>query len=121
MDTQNQLVYFLLSVLIGLVGGVLYEIFALFRLLLGCDKGKCKKLGFALDVVFGASFGFFCVFASYFCHFPDFRGYMGVGFAIGLIIYIKILQIILAFFKKVCYNGITSMVKRAKIRKKTLK
>ena len=107
MDTKNQLEYFLLSLCIGFLGGMIYNIFAFLRFLFACEKGKCKKLGLGLDVVFGVCFGIFCVFTSYFCHFPDFRGYMGVGFAIGLIIYIKILQIILAFFKKVCYNVTT--------------
>ena len=121
MDTQNQFTYFLFSMLIGLVGGVLYEIFAFFRLLLRCERGKNKAIGIGLDVLFGLAFSIFCIFAMFLLRFPAFRGYMGLGFLIGLIIYAKTLRRIVAFFEKVCYNGVAKVVKRAKIRKKTLK
>ena len=120
MDTKNQFTYFLLSALVGLIGGLLYEIFAFFRRLFGCDRGKRKAIGVGLDMLFAFALAIFYVFACYLLHFPDFRGYMGVGFAIGLILSIKILRRILAFFKKVCYNSIARMVKRQKSRKKTL-
>ena len=121
MDTQNQFTYFLLSTLIGLTGGLLYEIFAFFRLVCGCERGKCKVLGITLDVIFGLVFALHCIFTSFWLRFPDFRGYMGVGWLIGLIIYSKTLRRIVAFCEKVCYNSIASMVKRAKRKKKTLK
>lgn len=121
MDTKNQFIFFLLSVSIGLAGGLLYEIFAIVRLLFGCDRGKRKAVGIASDILFGLTFSFFAVCASYFLRFPDFRGYFSLGWLIGLIIYSKTLRIILAFFEKVCYNIIAKMVKRAKSKEKTLK
>ena len=121
MDTQNQFTYFLLSVLIGFVGGCLYEIFAFFRLLFGCNRGKRKALGLGIDLIFGFAFAILCIFASFWLRFPDFRVYMGLGWGIGLIIYAKTLRIIVAFFEKVCYNSIARVVKRAKIEKKLLK
>ncbi len=74
-----------------------------------------------MDILFGISFAILYIFASFLLQFPAFRLYMGIGFAMGLIIYIKFLRIIVAFFKKMCYNGITKLVKRAKIDKKLLK
>lgn len=121
MDTQNQFAYFLLSLLIGLIGGLLYEIFAFFRLVFRCDRGKCKPLGITLDVFFGLAFAILCIFTSFLLRFPDFRVYMGVGWLIGLIIYAKTLRRIVAFCEKVCYNSIARMVERAKNKKKTLK
>ncbi len=121
MDTKGQFVYFLLSVSVGFVGGLLYELFAFFRFLFGCERGKRKKLGIIIDVLFGLSFGILCIYASFCLRFPDFRVYIGIGWAVGLIIYAKTLRIIVAFFEKVCYNSITKLVKRAKIKKKLLK
>ncbi len=121
MDTKGQFTYFLLSVAIGAAGGALYEPFAFFRFLIGCDRGRLQQIGVFLDIIYGISLGIWCIFASFFLHFPDFRWYVGAGWAVGLIIYMKTLRIIVAFFEKVCYNGITKLVKRAKIDKKLLK
>ncbi len=121
MDTKGQFIYFLLSIGIGLVGGLLYEIVSLLRLLCGCNRGKRMAIGISLDVLFGISFAVLCIYASFFLHFPNFRVYMGVGWTVGLIIYAKTLRIIVAFFEKVCYNNITKLVKRAKKDKKLLK
>ena len=121
MDTKGQFTYFLLSVAIGFVGGLLYEIFAFFRFLFGCNRKKARTTGIVLDVLFGISFGIFCIYVCYFLRFPDFRGYMALGWGIGLIIYIKTMRRIVAFFEKVCYNGITKLGKRAKTDKKLLK
>ena len=120
MDTQNQFTYFLLSVLIGFVGGCLYEIFAFFRLLFGCNRGTRKALGLGIDLIFGFAFAILCIFASFWLRFPDFRGYMWLGYALGGILYLKTLHEIVAFFEKVCYNSITKLIKKAKKREKTL-
>ena len=119
MDTQNQFTYFLLSICIGFMGGLFYEIFAFFRLVCACDRGKCKALGIMFDVFFGLIFALHCIFSSFCLRFPDFRGYIGGGWLIGFIIYIKTLRRIVAFFEKVCYNSIARMFKRAKRKKKT--
>lgn len=121
MDTKAQLIYFLLSVAVGFVGGLPYEIFVFFRLLLGCERKKARIIEGVFDVLFGISFGIFCIYACYFLRFPDFRVYMMAGWGIGLLIYAKTLRRIVAFLEKVCYNTITKMVKRAKTDKKLLK
>ena len=121
MDTKNQLLYFLLSLCIGFLGGIIYNFFAFLRFSLGCNHEKRRGLGITLDVVFCLLFAIYCIFIGFFLQFPDFRGYMGVGFWLGLIISIKILQITLAFFKKVCYNRVTNMGKKAKKREKLFK
>jgi hypothetical protein len=46
---------------------------------------------------------------------------MILGYAIGLIIYLKILHRTLAIFEKVCYNMFTKVVKKAKSKKKLSK
>lgn len=121
MDTKGQFTYFLLSVTVGFIGGLLYEIVAFFRLLLGSKHKKARIIGGVLDVFFGITFGIFCIYACYFLRFPDFRGYMMLGWGIGFIIYAKTLRRIVAFLEKVCYNTITKMGKRAKTDKKLLK
>ena len=121
MDVKNQLAFFLLSVVIGVIGGIFYGVFHLLRKICGCDKGKCKALGIALDVACGIIFAIWCIYASFLFNLPYFRAYMCLGWAIGGIIYLKILQIMLAFLKKVCYNVYVKMVKKAKSKEKTLK
>ena len=121
MDTQNQVGYFLISVALGVLSGLLYEIFALLRWIFGCKKGKHPKIGFLLDCLFGIFLSVYYITATYFFHFPDLRLYMCLGLAIGFILYAKFLRIMLAFCRKVCYNGIVQMAKRAKSVKKLLK
>ena len=121
MDTNNQLAFFLLSLLVGMLGGLIYELFALFRTLFQCDKGKCKALGFGLDLTFCICFSSACVYLSFCFDFPDFRGYMCLGWVFGGIIYLKTLHRILAFCEKVCYNVLVRMVTKAKSKEKTLK
>ena len=121
MNGQNQFFIFCNCVAIGFIGGLLYEIFSVFRAIFGCRKGKNKILGGCIDCLFCTMFAFFCVFVSYLLHFPEIRVYMYIGYVIGGIIYLKSLHIILAFLQNVCYNKITKVVKKAKKREKTLK
>jgi len=116
-----QFIIFLQCVLVGFVGGILYEIPSLFRWIFRCNRGKNAAIGAILDALFWIGFTIWCIFAAFLFHFPDFRVYMIVGYGIGLIIYLKILHRIVAFFKKVCYNGLTKMVKKAKNKKKLSK
>lgn len=121
MDSKNQFQFFCLSIVVGLLGGVLYELCSLLRSILGCNRGKNKWLGVALDIFFGVGFSVWCVYTSFLLHFPDFRGYIWVGYAIGGIIYLKTLHIMVAIFKKVCYNRLVKLVNKAKKQEKTLK
>ena len=120
MDTKNQFTFFLLSVAIGLVGGLLYELFALVRFLCRCNRGKRKIIGICLDVAFCISFAYLAVFVSFFLHFPRFRGYMCIGWLVGGTIYSTILHKIVAFCENVCYNVLVKMVTKAKGKEKTL-
>ena len=121
MDAKGQLAYFLLSLAIGFVGGALCEIVCVFRFLFSCEKGKWKGMGIFLDVFGCLIFTLWCVFASFCLHFPDFRGYICLGWVLGCTIYLKILHRILAFLIKVCYNVLVRMVIKAKNKIQTLK
>ena len=120
MDTKSQFTFFLLSVGIGVVGGLLYELFAVVRFLLRCNCGKRKILRILMDIVFCVSFAFLCIFLSFYLHFPRFRGYMCLGWVLGGTIYLRILHKILALCEKVCYNVLVKMVAKAKSKEKTL-
>ncbi len=104
----------------GLVGGALYEVFLLLRWLFGCRGKKRKALGVALDIVYCLGFALICIYGAYAFGFPDFRVYMWIGYLVGGIIYLKSLHKIIAFLKKVCYNSINLLIKKAKNREKTL-
>lgn len=121
MDTQDQVYFFLLSILCGVIGGLIYEIFALFRWIFGCRKGKRERISLAIDVAYWLILSVFCIIFAYIFYFPDYRAYMLGGFWVGFIIYAIFLRIILAFFRKVCYTIGTQIVKRAKNAKKLLK
>lgn len=120
VDTQNQCIYFALSVSIGFFGAAFYEIYALLRWMFGCKKGKNKPLEVVLDVLFFVNFAIWCIFTSFLLHFPSFRVYIGIGYVIGGIIYFKILHKTVAIFKKICYNNLTETLKRLKKQEKTL-
>ena len=121
MDAKGQFSVFLLCIGIGLCGGIIYEVFAFFRLLAGCERGKNKTLGIVLDGLFGLIFAFWGIFTAYFFRFPQFRWYMCLGWVLGGIIYLKTLHRILAIPKKMCYNKLIGIGKKIKTRKKTLK
>ena len=118
MDSKGQLGVFCLCVAIGFVGGVLYEIFILFRMIFRCDKGKNKAMGIALDMAFFVAFGVLCIYGAYRFYFPNLRFYMWIGYAVGYIIYLKTLRRILAFLEKVCYNKASKVAKKVKTKKK---
>ena len=114
MDSKHQFTIFCLCVAVGVIGGVLYEIFSLFRDLFNCSKGKNKCVGIVIDSLFGVCFAGLSITAAFWWRFPVFRVYMWIGYALGGIIYLKTLHRMVAFFKKVCYNMFNRLVKRAK-------
>ena len=120
MDSAGQFSIFILCVLFGYCGGLLYEVFALFRLLFGCEKRE-NIIGVLLDIAFFAVFAIGCVCFSFTQNFPTQRIYMWIGYALGGALYSKTLRRILAFLEKVCYNGLAKVVKKAKTKKKLLK
>ena len=121
MDSARQFSVFLLCILIGFSGGILYEVFAFFRLIFRCKKRKNIFLSILLDVTFFIVFALLCVYAAFALDFPNIRVYMWIGYALGGVIYSKTLRRILAFLEKVCYNVLAKLVKKAKTKKKLLK
>lgn len=120
MDTKSQFTFFLLSVGIGLVGGLLYELFAVVRFLGRCNRGKRKILGFLVDIAFCLAFAIWAIFAMAYLRFPDLQGYMCIGWLLGWALSSRILHKILALCGKVCYNVLVKMVTKAKSKEKTL-
>ena len=121
MDTSNQFAVFSVCLFIGFIGGIAYEPFGLVRVCFACGRGKNKILGAICDVAFWIVFALLCTVGAYIFHFPAFRAYMWLGYALGGILYLKILHKIIAFFENVCYNKVTHWIKKAKNREKTLK
>ena len=121
MDTQGQIVYFLLYVALGFGAGFIYEPFALVRLFCRCDGTKNRALGGVIDVVFWLSVCLLVNISVYYGHFPAFRLYMWIGFFVGGTIYCKTLRRILAIFENLCYNTCKSIVKKVKTRRKAPK
>ncbi len=121
MDSKGQFGVFCLCVAVGLVGGLLYEIFVLLRALFRCEKGKNKIVGILLDAAFFVCFAMLCVYAAYRFRFPNLRFYMWIGYAVGGIIYLKTLRRIVAFLEKVCYNKAIKVAKKVKTKKKLSK
>ena len=121
MDSKGQFGIFCLCVAVGIVGGVIYEFFVLFRALFRCGKGKNKIVGILLDVAFFVCFGGLCIYTAYRFRFPNLRFYMWIGYAVGGIIYLKTLRRIVAFLEKVCYNKAIKVAKKVKTKKKLSK
>ena len=121
MDTQEQVPFFLLSIVCGVIGGLIYEIFTLLRWVFDCRKGKHERIAVVIDVTYWLILSVFCMLFAYIFHFPDYRWYMFAGFWVGFIICAIFLRIILAFFRKVCYTIGTQIMNRAKNVKKLLK
>lgn len=121
MDGKGQLGVFCLTVAVGFCGGIIYEFFAIFRKIFGCNRGKNKFLGGIFDVLFCLSFAIWCIFASFLGDFPSFRVYIWLGYAVGGILYSKILRRIVAFLEKLCYNVLNKMLKWQKSKRKLFK
>ena len=118
MHSQNQFTNFCLCIAVGFLGGILYEIFAFFRWICGCEKGKNKIIGGILDLIFFICFAVFCVISTFFLSFSGFRVYFWLGFALGGTLYSKTLRRTLAFLENVCYNVLRRIINKAKSKKK---
>jgi hypothetical protein len=109
----EQLKIFCVCLLFGFLGGVFHELFS------GCvtplKKGKWEgRAWLVYEVVFFSSYGVAFVAIQSIFGFPDPRAYMYAGILIGFWLYSKNLRIILAFFKKVCYNITTKLICKRK-------
>ena len=115
MDGAGQFPIFLLCVSQGLAGGFVYEFVSL--MVLPKPKKWRTSLRFVADVAFFVAFAGLCVFVTSWLCLPAFREYYYVGFALGLVLYLKTLHKAVAFFKKICYNSIRKLVNCLKKRK----
>ena len=121
MDSKNQLTVFCLCIAVGFVGGFIYEIFAFFRWICGCEREKNKIIGGIFDLLFFICFAIFCTFSTFLLHFSGFRVYFWLGFALGGGLYSKTLRRIVAFLENMCYNVFRKIVNKAKSKKKLSK
>ena len=121
MDSKNQLFYFCLCIVVGFLAGLPYEIVVLIRGVFRCGRGKNKVLGVVLDVIYPIFVSLICIFMQFILRFPAFRAYMWIGYAVGFIIYLKILRRILAFLQKLCYNKLAKVLRKVNIKKKSPK
>lgn len=92
MDAANQIFVFLVCVLTGVASGVVYEVFYILRKLFP------SAFSIAFDVAFFLVFAGMSIFASVLFAFPNFRVYMYLGNALGLILYLKSIHLIVCFF-----------------------
>ena len=110
MDTANQGNVFFICVLIGVLGGAIYD-----GCSLGVFKGKNKKkydvFRLIADVIFFLAFAAFCTWTGNRLGLPNVREYYYVGYAIGLTLYLKTFHKAVAFLKNICYNVAKKAIK----------
>ena len=104
MDTAGQWQQFCVCILQGVAGGVLYDICSLpfFK------EGKTRLYRAArlmVDLLFCLLFAVLCVYMGNRLGLPSMREYYFLGYAIGLLLYLKTFHKAVAFLKKICYNG----------------
>ena len=120
MDTNRQWYVFCACILIGVIGGVVYDVCSLVVF-----QGKNKKIygTFRLiaDVVFFLLFAVLCVFLGNRLGFAGVREYYFIGYAIGLALYLKTFHKAVAFLKNICYNGVKKVMEWLKRAKKLSK
>lgn len=73
-----------------------------------------EKAWLCYETVFFAAFGIAFTALSANLRFPPLRWYMVVGIVIGFSLYYKFLRIIVAFFKKTCYNIVNKTFRKRK-------
>ena len=105
--TANQFYVFLACVSIGSTCGILYSIFYLIKYFV-----KINVIKILLDVLFYVASFFIFLMCGYKLYFPSLRVFMLLGFFIGLVVYIKSFNIILAKIVKKLYNKIKIKCKK---------
>ena len=114
MSAHSQFALFCICIGAGFVFGIVYEPISILRSVFK----RSKWIGITLDILFFIALALWYTGAIYLFQFPSFRLYYWLGFLVGGIIYLKSLHIILAFFKKICYNKFVKIAKKLKNRKK---
>lgn len=113
----DQLKIFLICVLVGAIGFFARDVVTLCLFPMRGSRWEGRAYC-AYELAFFAIFSLIFLSISVIFHFPPFRGYMFLGILLGFGLYYKFLRIILAFFKKVCYN---IFAKRFRKRKNSVK
>ncbi|MBQ8319932.1 MAG: spore cortex biosynthesis protein YabQ [Clostridia bacterium] len=116
MNAWTQLGEFSVSAMVGLALAGALDLFAVRK-----RAGKGRLFGAALEVFLFALFAGAFVLLSTRLGFSGVRGYQYLGVALGMILYLKTFRIIVAFFKKVCYNTGKKVLEKTKRKQKTLK
>ncbi len=117
MDARFQLGEFAVCALLGLAFAGVIDIVCM-----QSPKGGAKKiLSIVIEATAFVVFAAVCVWLWTSLGFTGRRGYHYLGILLGMILYLKTFRIIVAFFKKVCYNILKKVVKKRNKTKKTLK
>lgn len=102
----DQLRIFLICVLIGVVGGALYDVFFFIR---NCYRKQWFRV--LCDILFCCAFATVYVLFSVTFGFPPLRFYFILGLTLGLFLYLKSFHKIVAFFSEKLYNGLNRRYK----------
>ncbi len=113
MFSVDQLQLFFLCVGIGVCGACIHDVFAVALYPFKDNKGE-GRAWFVYEISFFAAYAVAFVAVQADLGFPDARGYMFVGLFGGFLLYYKILRIMLAFFRKVCYNNLNKLFRKRK-------
>lgn len=110
---ENQPKIFLICVGFGFFFALLRDFASSFLWSLKGSKWEGRAWTcFEITFFFAFALGFVALQA--WLRFPDLRGYTFVGIGVGFWLYLKTLRIILAFFKKVCYNILEKRIRKRK-------
>lgn len=107
----DQLKFFFLCFGVGICAGVTRDLFSVFAYPYHDKKGE-TRVWFLYEFLFCVAFSFAFIAVQAQLSFPAFRIFMAVGLAVGFWVYYKFFRIMLAFFKKVCYNIVRKERKR---------
>ena len=111
MFSVDQLKIFFICLGVGVCAGTVRDLFSAFLYPFRGKKGE-EKVWFCYEILFCVAFALAFIAIEANLGFPDFRGFMAVGLAVGFWLYYKIFRIMLAFLKKVCYNILKNKSKR---------
>ena len=104
---REQIYCFLVSLLLGILGGLLYDALVLFRL-----PFKSKWARYLVDFAFCAVFAGGYLLFSVYMGLPGLRAYMFLSCMLGFLLYRKSFHKTVAFFAEKIYNAYKGRTKR---------
>ena len=113
MFAVDTLELFFLCFGVGVCGGCMRDLFSVAVFPFVGKKGE-GRAWLLYETAFFVAFAVAFIAIQATLSFPDFRGYMFVGIGVGFLLYYKILRIMLAFLRKVCYNIINKIFRKRK-------